>query len=295
MKVFLGLFFSILAALFWGIAIVMSKLILKEIDSNYLFIIQVSSSAIMAWIVLVLNRKKIKFIRNMKVYLLGILEPFLAYILSLHGLAYVNAGISSILFSSESIMIIILSTVILKNQIKKIYTLYSIIFISLMGILLLSWNDIIIGGNQKLFGYFLVLAGVFFAAIYVTLSSKAVEEVSPITLLTGQLTVATVLSLLFLMPFIKFKLINNHILIMAIFSGLCQYYFAFLLYLNSLKYLKVHVAGMMLYLIPVFTILGSYYFLGEGLTQLQILGCFVVMCSVVVANFILEEGNSLTH
>jgi len=67
-------------------------------------------------------------------------------------------------------------------------------------------------------------------------------------------------------------------------SPLLQYFLAFCFYLNSLRWLPVHLAGIMLYFIPLVALFLSWLFLDEQFTFLQVVGFIVTVLSVYFLN-----------
>nr|WP_245608526.1 DMT family transporter [Stenoxybacter acetivorans] len=262
----------------------MSKAGLQYLDSVQLFFFQILSAAVLVWLVLLIQRKKLLLNKGaLKAYATGILEPFLAYVLTLYGLEYVSSGIASIIFSLESIFTLLFSVIFLKMKINTIGIFILLLFGTMIGSLMAVLLDIGLGSN-KIYGYFFILAGVLFAAVYVLISSKLVESFDPIVLLTGQLTFCLLLTVILL-----FFTGNNIAFpgkgkVLIFLSGVFQYFLAFILYLYSLKWIKVYIAGVMLYFIPITALILSYLFLEENISSMQITGIGMVIICVFLLN-----------
>ena len=71
---------------------------------------------------------------------------------------------------------------------------------------------------------------------------------------------------------------------MAAIAGTLQCYLAFHCYLISMKIIPVHIAGMMLCLIPVFSIILAWLVLGGRLTLIQLSGCLVILGAITILN-----------
>lgn len=281
---------ALLAPLLWAIAIVLSKHALGEINSNQLFVIQIIAAMAAAWVVVWVRREKVAGgKRAWLAYSTGLFEPFLAYTLSLYGLAFVSAGIASLVYSTETLMIILLSVVLLKNKIESPLTFAGLILAATCGSVLAIYGDVgdVDAGvsGQKLIGYALIFAGVFFAALYVVVSAKLIVRHPPLILLTGQLSFCTLLAAIFIVPFADWQPLDTSTFLLAALSGILQYYLAFFCYLFSLQSLKIQIAGALLYLIPVFGIALSAVFLGERVTAMQLVGVAVVLLALLGIHF----------
>ncbi|MDK6290701.1 DMT family transporter, partial [Escherichia coli] len=106
----------------------------------------------------------------------------------------------------------------------------------------------------------------------------------PITLLSGQLTFSLILSSLFIFISKSSIYLPLESVIIVFSSGILQYFLAFCFYLNSLRWLPVHLAGIMLYFIPLVALFLSWLFLDEQFTFLQGVGFIVTVLSVYFLN-----------
>ncbi len=277
----IGIAFALLAVLCWSTAIILSKQSLEQFDSNQLFITQLLSATAFSWLFLVLKKQKISLQLDMlKIYLLGFLEPFLAYTFSLYGMTLISASTTSILFSTEALMIVLLSFLLLKHHIDNKKLFFALLVTSFAGVVLVALPDITSSEKDNLWGYLWVLSGVFCAALYVFLSSQIIADQQPVALLTGQLSFCSILSLAIFLPFITWESQPFNENIVAIISGILQYFLAFAFYLHALKYISANLAGMMLYFIPVAVMIMSFCFLSETIHLVQIVGGVLTVLSV---------------
>lgn len=280
-----GYLLAFFAAFSWGAAIVLSKESLNYLEPDFVFFIQICSAMLLSWGITLLTGKRVVFSKQACLaYSTGLLEPFLAYMLALFALTVVPAGMASVLFSFESVFIFILSIVILKNKIDRFWLFIVLLAASMVGSLIAIVPNINAQGSAA-YGYVLVLLGVFSAALYVVLSSKLVESTDPLVLLTGQLTFATLLSFLFILSrHDSFPVLTHDAYLIIIVSGVLQYFLGFIFYLYSLKWVRVHIAGLFLYLIPAVALLLSWIFLQEKMTYIQLLGIVITITCIMVMN-----------
>ncbi|MEY8712307.1 DMT family transporter [Mangrovibacter phragmitis] len=279
-----GLTLAFLAAFAWGSAIVMSKLCLNSMAAGPLFFSQIISATMASWAALLVTRKSFPVNKaSLLAYSTGIFEPFLAYTLTLYGLEKVPAGISSVIFSLESVFILILSVIVLKMRVHN-PGLFLMLLIGAMAGSLVAMLPDMETKSGSFHGYLLVTAGVFSAAVYVVISARLVTSLDPLTLLTGQLTFSTLLSGIFLFSVgIQFTLPHDTALI-VVASGILQYFLAFILWLHAMKWVQVHIAGVMLYFIPVIALILSWVFLAEKITGVQTIGIIITIMSVYFLN-----------
>ena len=218
---------------------------------------------------------------------LGVLEPGLAFLLTLIGLTDLKAGAASLIQSTESMMIVVVSAVLLGVRPRASFIAFSCLaFIGLVLALgLINAEDM--RGNGP-FGIAALVAGTATAAVYVVLSSRISGSAHPVMFVAIQQTV----SLLFAAAVLPFEVfVQGHApvlpdtsrlwLIVAV-SGILQYAMAFTLYIFALARISANFAGIFLNLIPVFGLAGAYMFLGEKLSALQLLGTAMTITSVVL-------------
>lgn len=220
--------------------------------------------------------------------LLGLLEPCLTYVLVLIGLTFTGASEASLLQSLESIMIVLLAMLLLK-EIPSI----NFIVLSAMMLVGLFFALDIHGGNIKesWLGASLISLGMLSAAFYVVLSSRIKKEQDVFYIVACQQTLALVASILMLplewtiYPDSKaFAALPSSLEIwgLALISGVVQYALAFSFYIYSLKHIRAGLAGMFLNLVPIIGVVGAVVFLGEKLSILQVGGAALTIIALVL-------------
>ena len=104
------------ATLCWGVAIVMSKGALNDFPPITLLVFQLLSSVIFLWCVVCSRRRARPGLSDVaKFSWLGLLEPFLTYLLVLTGMTYSGASEASVLQSLESIMIVLIAALLFRE------------------------------------------------------------------------------------------------------------------------------------------------------------------------------------
>ncbi|MEQ1936085.1 MAG: DMT family transporter [Fimbriimonadaceae bacterium] len=286
---FRGPLCAVLAALCWGAAVVMSKGALSTIPVGVLFVVQLVAAISFMGAMLAFRQMGDRSIRDtFMLSWLGLLEPGVAYLLSLLGLVENSAMLVTLIGATEAVMILALSAVLFRVPVTiKVVVLSATAFVGLLFALGIT-RDALGVGNWN--GILLVFLGTFAAALYVVISGHVLGERDPVLVLAGQQIVALVLavgmliltwnegmrSLIYSVPSIYWML--------AIVSGILQYSLAFWFFLIAVRLLKPNIAGNFLNLIPIFGLIGAFTFLGEALSVLQIVG----VCVTILALFALS-------
>lgn len=277
-----------LAALCWGTATVMSKSVLADVSPVSLLVLQLAGSVAMLWLVVWGQRTASGRWREIMRYAwLGLLEPGLAYLLGLIGLTDMKAGAATLIQSSEAIMIVVASVVILRVAPTGRFLVLSVVALAGLVVALGLLNFSEATGNGA-FGVTLMFFATAVAAIYVVLSSRIALKTSPIVIVAWQQTVALVFALV-LLP-VEWLLSPDgiglpqslRIWLLVLVSGIIQYALGFSLYMRALGLISANVAGSFLNLTPVFGLGMAFVFLDEMMTPLQLAGTAVTITAVML-------------
>lgn len=274
--------FLILAAACWGTGTVVSKQAVAEIAPLTLLPVQLAASVVF---LLVLTRARgISLPTGREGRLLGrlgLLNPGLAYALSLIGLAEITASTSVLLWATEPLFILALAAVVLGERVGVAILAPSAIAIVGLGLVVL---DPAAGGSTA--GIALTVAGVVVCAVYTVATRK--------WLLGSDSTFGVVLAQqLYALGFAVVVIVglaasgrqmlptqvSTGALVSAAASGLLYYAFAYSFYLTALRNVRASIAAASFYLIPVFGVAGGWL-TGERLEPLQWLGAILVVVSV---------------
>ncbi len=282
---------AVLAAFSWGTATVLSKAALAEVSPLVLLFLQLAASVTVLWFVV--------WLRNIppgdrtgarRHAWLGLLEPGIAHLFGLIGLKYMNASGATLIQSSESIMIVILSAIIMR--VWPSWRLLGLSTLAMLGVVIALdlVNPNSLSGNS-FFGLGLMFAAIATAAVYVLLTSRIASRCDPILAVAWQQSLALVFAALVLVGVglgtkhaIDFSFPLPVWLVVCV-SGVVQYAVAFSLYMFALRSVSANVAGTFLNLTPIFGIIGAILFLGEGFSFAQGVGSAVTIGSVLMITY----------
>jgi drug/metabolite transporter (DMT)-like permease len=284
-----------LSALCWGSATVMSKGALGQVPPIMLLVIQLAGSLVFLWTILLARGVRAAALRDaLRIAWLGSLEPGLAFVLGLVGLAETQAGNATLIASSEAIMIAALSALLFRERLSLRFFMLSAV--ALTGLMLaIGINGVTFGGLR---GDGLIALGTLAAALYIVLSSRVMRDRDPILVVACQQLVAGILALVIL----PIEILRGHIVdlgalpistwALALGSGIVQYALAFSFYLAAMRSMAPSVVGTFLYLTPVVGLAGAVIFLGEKFTGLQLTGAAMTVGALVLLNWIGNPRNT---
>ena len=153
--------FLILAAACWGIGTVISKAALAEFPALTLLAVQLASSLVVLALLLARQRSPLRGAPPL-LGRLGLLNPGLAYALSLLGLVTITASLSVLLWALEPLLIVALAAVFLRERITPAFIALSLLAVA--GMVVILWDPGATGG--EFVGVALTVAGVGCCAVY---------------------------------------------------------------------------------------------------------------------------------
>ena len=216
--------------------------------------------------------------------ILALFEPFLYFLGESFGLTYVSATVCSVMISIIPVFATIGAWLIFKEKLKMIN--YAGIVISFTGILVFLLNkEGSISYNLK--GLALLLFAVLSAVGYNLTLSRLVGKYSPVYIVNVQNVIGATLFLpLFMISDFNTFIHNSYapalflpVLALAAFASSG----AFILFAYSVSKIGILKANVFTNFIPLFTALFSFILMGDRLTFQNILGIFVVIAGVLMA------------
>jgi drug/metabolite transporter (DMT)-like permease len=274
----------LLAAAAWGTGTVVSKRAVAEIPPLTLLAIQLAASV--AVLFLLMRLRRIPILDPSAPALLGrlgILNPGLAYALSLLGLAHISASLSVLLWALEPILILVLAAWFLSERVGPVVLGLSLVAIA--GLLLVAYEP---GTAGSAAGVTLTIAGVICCAIYTVVTRRWIatsDSTAPVVIAqqTHALGIALVAVIVLWIAggAVRPDAVSPIGWASAIGSGVLYYAAAYWLYLFALRTVPASLAAASFYLVPVFGVAAGFLFLDERLDPGQWLGVAVVSVAVV--------------
>ena len=277
--------YLLLAAACWAGGTVVSKQAVAEVPPLTLLAVQLAASVGFLVVVARLRGEGVPTKGDgLRLSRLGLLNPGLAYALSLVGLAEITASVAVLLWALEPILILALAALVLRERIGPAIVVGSAA--AVVGLILVVAEPAA-GGSAM--GIVLTIAGVAVCAVYTVASRTWLPGASDSTLgvVLGQQLHALGLAVLVVIAFA----VGGQAMLpatvslagaaAALGSGLLYYAFAYLFYLSALRRMRASVAASSFYLIPVIGVALAWV-AGERLDPLQWIGGAVVVGAVAL-------------
>jgi drug/metabolite transporter (DMT)-like permease len=275
----------ILAAASWGLGTVISKRALDEIPPLTLLPVQLAASLL---VLAVLMRRGGLSFRDAGASpilgRLGLLNPGLAYSLSLLGLVSISASLSVLLWAIEPLLILFLAVAFLGERVTSAVVALSLV--ALGGMLLVIYDPTSTG---QWVGIVLTLAGVVCCAAYTVIARRwLATATSTAQVVANQQAHALAFSVVVLGAIailggaVRPETVTPAGWLSAVGSGILYYAAAYWFYLTGLRAAPAWLAAVSFYLIPVFGVAGGFLLLGERLDPRQWLGVAIVLGAAVL-------------
>lgn len=280
-----GYIFTVISILIWGTTFVSTKVLLVDFSPVEILVFRFLTAYIALWIF----SPHILHVRNWRHELLfalcGLSGVTLYQWLENIALSFSYASNVSVIISTAPIFTTIVTRIIFKDGTKLPFRFYIGLFAALLGIALLSFSDITqIHLNPA--GDLLALLASASWSVYSVCVKKindlefpsipatrriffyALVFMVPITLFSG----INLDSAINIARFSKFKNIFNIIFLGVAASATC-----FIIWNKAICFLGILKTTVFIYLIPVVTLIFSFFVLGEKLSPVAIIGVCVTL------------------
>ena len=269
------------ASALWGGAISGTKFALRGFDPISLLSVELVAATGALWAVLLIRGYRPPRSWCLPV-LLGILEPALAYLADTFGLSRTSAANGAIISGLESALVVALAALLLGEAISRAAVIA--VALALAGLVVLAGGGAAHGGAV---GDLWVAGGALSASAYTVVVKRFDDGSDVLSLTTWQFTAATAVILAVAttgwMDHSERPPLDapGRYWIAAVLVGLAGFALSFFLYNVAIAQVDAGWAAVVLNLIPVFGLLASMTFLGEGLTAGAAAGALLIGVSVV--------------
>ncbi len=221
-------------------------------------------------------------------FLLSFFEPFLYFIGETFGLKLVSAGTASIIIATIPIFLPIVAYIFYKEKLTIFNTLG--LFISLAGVMTIivdSNQNISVSGEHQITGFGLLFLAVFSALAYSLVLNKVNQMYNVFTIVLWQNIFASIIfgTFFYFFDFESFKQIGfaHKSFIYVAILGILASNVAFLLYSYSIRFFGVSKIGIFTNLIPIFTLMISFFVLNESISVAKYIGIALVLGGLYIS------------
>jgi len=277
---------AFISMFFWGMSYVWSKIVFEVYSPLTTIFFRLLISSVVLFLFAFTTDMLEPIQKKDRWLFLGsaFLNPFLYFVGENYGLSLVSASLSAIIVATIPLFAPFAAYYFFKERLKP--TNVTGLIISFGGLLLIIVNKDF-GINANPWGILLLFLAVFSAVFYIIVLKKLSLKYKPVTIITWQNMIGSI----FFLPFFLFIdgayfiTIRPNITTVAtlLMLGIFASSVSYVLYTYVVKYLGVIKSSLYTNLIPVFTIIFSFYLLGEHFSLKKMLGMLVVIVGVVLS------------
>ncbi len=237
--------------------------------------------------IIVLKRKSIPRSKEaINIYILFTLLNFvIAYGLTYYAAQFIYSNLSSILWAGFPIVVVLISHFYLRDDkltLKKVIS----IFIGTTGVILILTQGKTMGGDRVLLGMGLTLVAILVAAWPNVYLKKHIDKIDTLSMNAVCQTGAGIILLLISSIIESDQAMNwsSFNIFAMIYLTLFGTVITWLIYIWLFKHLSMSQIAYVAFPPPVIAFMIGWYFLGETLTLISILGAFMVIGGAVIVN-----------
>lgn len=216
--------------------------------------------------------------------LMSLLEPFLYYLGETNGIKLVSPNIAAIIIATIPVFLTVFARVILGEKLKIIN--YFGIVVSFAGVIC-----IILDGDGRLSasprGLIFLFLAVFSAVGYTLIAKKLLLRYNPFLIAGIKILIACVyyipIFLIFDLPDISKIQFTLEILLLILALGICGNLLAYLFFNTAIKHIGASKSSIFSNLIPVFTIVFSFFILSESVDIIKATGILLTLLGIYIS------------
>lgn len=286
--------YAIIAMMLWGLTFVFYD-ILFALKFNPITIILsrliISSSVLLVVASLMKKRDQIRKSDYVSFLLLASFEPFFYFIGESYGIKMTSPAIASVVIATIPLFAPIFAFYVFRERI----TLMNIIglLISTFGLLVLSIkSDLTLVAPLK--GFAFLFISVLSTLCYGLFIKKLSQRYSPISIVAYQNTIGIVyfLPLFFIMDYqtLGLTIINMKSMLSITYLALFGSSLAFILYTIVIREVGMAKANVFTNVIPIFTVIFSYFIVNEEFTLKKIVGIAIILLGLYLSQLNEKKG-----
>ena len=269
--------FAILSAIIWGTSFPITKMGLQHISPITFAFLRYSLASLLFFLALVFSPpENIRGMNMKKIFLLGLTGVTLPTLLQNFGLNYTSAYLTGFIQSTGPIYTVILAHLFLKERINA-YKILGVI-IAITGVYFMIRPQ----GGGNFYGNMLILLSAISYSIGGIVAKDLLNEGhKPMHVIS----ISSIAGTLLLFPLIFMERISvdvegiKYIAFLALFTT----FMAYILWYKAMEKMEVSKLSFFTYLIPIFSIISSHFFLREYMKIGTIFAGFIAVIGMAIA------------
>ncbi len=277
--------FALLAMVFWGMSFIWTSIVFDYYPPITTIFLRLVISSTFLFIILAVSGflQRIRREHFLLFLLSAIFNPFFYFLGENYGLKYSTPSISAVVIATIPVFTPFAAWFMIREKVSRLNI--AGIMISFTGILVMLIKPDFSFATDPL-GVILLLLAVVSAVIYSILLKRLTKHYTPVNIIAWQnlLGVIFFLPLFLILDFGEFiAVVPDRRLLVALFSlAIIASSVAYVLFATTIKHIGVSRANVYSNLIPVTTVIASYFILDEIFTGRKVLGIVIVILGVFI-------------
>lgn len=277
--------FALLAMIFWGMSFIWTSIVFDYYPPITTIFLRLVISSTFLFIILAVSGflQRIRREHFLLFLLSAIFNPFFYFLGENYGLKYSTPSISAVVIATIPLFTPFAAWFMIREKVSRLNI--AGIMISFTGILVMLIRPDFSFATDPL-GVILLLLAVVSAVIYSVLLKRLTKHYTPVNIIAWQnlLGVIFFLPLFLILDFGEFiAVVPDRRLLVALFSlAIIASSVAYVLFATTIKHIGVSRANVYSNLIPVTTVIASYFILDEIFTGRKVLGIVIVILGVFI-------------
>ena len=280
-------YIALISAMFlWAMSFIWSKLAFETYNPFTVLFFRLSTATLTLFTFSKLFGvlQKVKKADFKYLLFLSFFEPFLYFIGENFGLQLISASTATIIIATIPLFMPLLGFYFFNESVTRNNIIG--IIISIIGVLFVIVNkNFSLSGNP--WGFALLFLAVFSALAYTVVLKQVTYKYNSFTIVSWQNLIASIafFPFFFISDFKEFQTIGflKEDFIYILLLGVLASNIAFLLYTHALKFFGVAKIGVFTNLIPIFTILVSFFIFDEKLDLIKYIGIILVLVGLFLS------------
>lgn len=274
-----------ITATVWGLSFLSIKVIVDVIPPMTMALLRFLIGALVLSIIyLIKEKEKRLYKKDIPMLVLSGASGVSAYIYFQNSaMKFISASSASIIIAAIPIFTLIAEVIIFKIKLtaKKMIS----VVLSFIGVYFIVGYNSGLASTDSMKGYLMMFGAVAAWVIYSITTKPLYEKYTQISIVYFQTLSGTLVLIPFtLLETTKWSLVNNVIILNLLFLGIFCSAIAYYLYVYAMEHLGVSATVLFLNLIPVITVVSSYFILKEKIGMHQIIGGALVITAVYLVN-----------
>ncbi len=273
----------------------MTKAATGKLPPQLLFATELAAGTLALWIwVLATDPFRVSLPTACRLALPGLLQPGVAFSLTFVALQWTTISNETLIWSTESVMMLVLASIILGQRLSRPLVLLSVVaFLGVAIMSLAGGHDPVFGSRSVLANAMIVLA-VLAACAYTFLAERALAHLREEQLFALHQTAGLLVAMAFALAELRLRgatpvTATASVWSMACVAGVLLFALPFVLYLRAIRMLGSSASAQFLALVPIMTAALAAIFLRERLNVLQCFGIAIVIAAVTRIGFLQRQ------